>query len=259
MATDAIRHVRVRRALVIPVLAVGALLASCGSSSSSSNTTSTTGAPTTGSGSTSSGGSSSELQTFGGTIKAAKSATFKAVYTSTSSGSGPQTITLAQAPPKQSFSTTDSSGSTSTLLNTGTGTYVCDSSSSAPPTCTSMTGLGGAGALSSIISVYNGTSALTAIQGWQSIAAAHLTGVSLTFTKDTIAGQAVRCANWKYQGSSTTYCVTDSGVLAKVSTSGGPTSSSSSGFELTSFTTSPPASDFELPAGATVVTIPNVP
>ncbi len=245
------QHIRVRWALVVPLVAAGTLAAGCGGSSSSSTTTTS---PSSTSGA---GGSSNQLKSLGGSIAAAKNATFKAVYTSTSSGGGTQTITLEQSPPKQVFSTTDSSGNVSTLLNTGTGTYACDSSSGSTPTCTSMAAAGGSGALSALIGVYNGSAALSVINGWESIVAAHLTGVSLTFSNTTLAGQAVRCAKWSYQGSTATYCVTTGGVLAKVETSGGGSSSAgSSNFELTSFTTSPPASDFELPAGATVVTIP---
>jgi hypothetical protein len=252
MVTIRDRAVRVRWVLVLPLMALGLGLAACGGSSSSSTTTTsaTSSTPTT------SGGSANQLQTFGGTIKAAKNATFKAVYTSTSSSGGTETITLEQSPPKQAFSTTDSSGTVSTLLNTGTATYACTTDQGGTPTCTSMASSGGAGALSSLIGIYNGSTALSAIQGWQTIVASHMTGVSLTFTNTTIAGQPVRCANWKYQGSSATYCVTDKGVLAKVVSTDSSGSASSSGFELTSFTTSPPASDFELPPGATVVTIP---
>ncbi len=249
-----VTKVRVRWVLITPLVAAGVFMAGCSGSSTSSTTATTA---TTGSTTAPTGGSSDRLKSFGGTIKAAKNATFKAVYSSRSSGGSPETITLEQSPPKQSFSTTDSSGNVSTLLNTGTATYACDSSQGGTPTCTSMSSAGGAGALTSLIDVYNGSSALTAINGWQSLVAAHLTGVSLTFSNTTIAGQAVRCANWRYQGSSTSYCVTGGGVLAKVETSGGSSSSSgNSSFELTSFTTSPPASDFDLPAGATIVEIP---
>ena len=48
------------------------------------------------------------------------------------------------------------------------------------------------------------------------------------------------------------YCVTDSGILAYAASAG-------STFELTSFTSSPAASDFALPAGATVITVPSIP
>ena len=246
------RSIRARWALAAAVVATGSLAAGCGGSSTSS--TSTTASPNSTSGA---GDTSTRLNALGGSIEAAKNATFKAVYTSTSSGGGTQTVTLEQAPPKQVFSTTDGSGNVSTLLNTGTATYACSASPDSAPTCTSMAAAGGAGALSSLIGVYNGSAALSVIKGWQSIVAAHLTGVSLTFSNTTLAGQPVRCAKWSYQGSDATYCVTDAGVLAKVATSGGSGSSaSSSNFELTSFTTSPPASDFELPAGATVVTVP---
>jgi hypothetical protein len=246
------RPVRARWALGVAAVAAGTLAAGCGGSSTSPSSTAAATGSTSGA-----GGTSSQLKSLGGTIEAAKNATFKAVYTSTSSGAGTETVTLEQSPPKQVFSTTDSSGSISTLLNTGTATYACSASPDSAPTCTSMAAAGGAGALSALIGVYNGSAALSVINGWQSIVAAHLTGVSLTFSNATVAGQPVRCAKWSYQGSDATYCVTGAGVLAKVATSGGGSSSASrSNFELTSFTTSPPASDFELPAGATVVTVP---
>ena len=251
MTEDDHRATRVRWRLVTPLLAVGLVLADGGGSSSSSTTTGAhASAPT------SSGGSSTELQTFGGTIKAAENATFQAVYTSTSSSGGTQTITLEQSPPKRAFTTTDSSGSVSTLLTTGSATYACTTDPGGTPTCTSMSSSTGAGARSSLIGIYNGSTALAAIEGWQTVVAAHVSGVPLTFTDTTIAGQPVRCANWRYQGSSATYCVTDTGAPTEVVTTDGSASASGSGFELTSFTTAPPASDFAVPAGATVVTIP---
>lgn len=247
------RAARVRWVLVTPLVAAGLLMAGCGGSSSTSTTGATSATSST---PTTTGGSPNQLQDFGGSIKAAKNASFKAVYTSTSSSGGAETITLEQSPPKQAFTTTDSSGAVSTILNTGTATYACTTDSGGTPNCTSMSSAGGAGALPSLIGIYNGSTALAAIQGWQTVVAAHLTGVSLTFTNTTIAGQPVRCANWRYQGSSTTYCVTNKGVLAKVTSTDSSGSSGNAGFELTSFTASPPASDFELPANATVVTVP---
>ena len=126
------RRIRMHWAAAVPLVAAGLLMAGCGGSSTSSSTSTASSGPTT------TGGSSSQLKSFGSSIESAKNATFKAVYTSTSSGGGTETITLAQSPPKQVFSTTDSSGSTSTLLNTGTATYSCDGSSGATPTCLSL-------------------------------------------------------------------------------------------------------------------------
>jgi hypothetical protein len=45
------------------------------------------------------------------------------------------------------------------------------------------------------------------------------------------------------------YCVTDSGILAYGASAGNT-------FELTSYSPAPPDSDFTLPPGATVVTLP---
>jgi len=245
-------HIPSRRGRLLaaaPILLSGALLlAACGGGSSKPSTSATTVSggttATTAAGGTSGGNTASELQAFGSNVKSASNATFKAVYTATSDGST-QTITLEQAPPKQLFMTSGGSSGTSEFLNTGTTTYECSSG-----TCTNLGSSGLGGALSSIIDLYNGTTALTTLDGWESIVAAHVAGVSLSFSNDTIAGQSVKCADWSYQGQSDTYCVTSSGVLAKVASSG-------SSFELTSFSTSAPGSDFAVPAGSTTQTLPS--
>lgn len=253
-------HSRMRGLFVIaPLLLLGATgLGACSSSSTGSSSTTASGSAktaTTGSGG-SAASAAAQLKDLSSSVKSAQKATFKAVYTSTSNGTT-QTITLEQAPPKQLFSTTGGSQGTTELLNTGTTTYTCTSDASGATTCTSLGGTIGAGALSGIIGIYNGTAALTAMSSWESIAAAHVAGASLALSSGTIAGQPVKCAKWSYQGASTNYCVTTSGVLAKVETSGGSgTSGSGSNFVLTSFTTSVPDSDFALPQGATVVTMP---
>jgi hypothetical protein len=97
--------------------------------------------------------------------------------------------------------------------------------------------------------------ARTVFDGWRSDLAARVTGVSLTFTSELIGGQPSTCANRSRSGETATYCVTSSGVLAKVETSGGSSGSGTS-FQLTSYSSSPPASAFAVPQGATVVTFP---
>jgi hypothetical protein len=89
----------------------------------------------------------------------------------------------------------------------------------------------------------------------ETVVESHVSGASLTFTDETIAGQASTCAHWSYHGDQATYCVTSTGVLAKVGSSGG--SSGGQSFVLTSYTSSPPASSFAIPQGATVVTVPS--
>jgi hypothetical protein len=244
---------RVERAVGVGVaaLAGASLLAACGSSSSSTTTTGASGSTAT----TASGSSdaSSKLGALTGNVKAAQKSTFEAVYTSTSGGST-STITLAQSPPKQLFSTTDASGSTTSLVNTGSTTYSCTADSGGSATCTGIGGGLAGSALTSLIGVYNGSAALSVLKAWQSSIAAHVAGVSLAFSDETIAGQHATCAHWSHGGDQTTYCVTSAGVLARVQSSSG--SSGGQNFELTSYTTSPPASAFTIPQNATIVTIP---
>ncbi len=240
---------RLRRASLLALLCTAGLgLAAC-SSSSSSSTTTTSG--TVGS-SGSNASSASQLQDLSASVKAAQKSSFKAVYTSTTGGST-TTYTLEQAPPKQLFSSSGGSQGSAELLNTGTATYTCFANSSSGTTCTSL-GSTGSNALSGILDIYDGSAELSAMTSWQALVAAHTVGASLTLSSDTIAGQPVKCAKWVYQGSTTTYCVTTGGVLAKVATSGG--TGNSTNFALISYSSSAPDSDFAVPANATVVTLP---
>ena len=83
---------------------------------------------------------------------------------------------------------------------------------------------------------------------------AALAGLSVTFSDQTFAGQASKCVNWAYQGQSAKYCVTNSGILAFA---GGARTSGAGSFELSEYSTNVPDGDFNLPAGATVETIPS--
>jgi len=245
--------VRRTMSLGLAALTGAALLAACGSSSSTATTATTGGSGTTATTGSGSDSVSSRLDALAGNVAAAQKSTFQAVYTSTAGGST-STVTLAQSPPKQSFSTANGSGSTTSLINTGTTTYSCATGSGGASTCTSIGGGLASSALTGLINVYNGSAALSVLKVWQSSLAAHLAGVSLTFTEETIAGQPSTCAHWSQSGDDATYCVTSTGVLARVESSGG--SSGGQNFELTSYTTSPPASAFAVPQGATVVTLP---
>ncbi len=187
-------------------------------------------------------------------MRSSQKTSFQAVYTS-SSGGTTSTVTLAQSPPKQSFAITGASGSTTSLINTGTTTYSCTSGRGGATTCTSIGGGLAGSALTGLLNVYNGTAALTVMNAWKSSLAAHVSGVSLTFSDETIAGQSATCAQWSQNGNDATYCVTSTGVLAKVESSG--SGSGGQSFELTSYTNSPPASAFTTPVGATVVTLPS--
>jgi hypothetical protein len=129
------------------------------------------------------------------------------------------------------------------LLNDGTNSYFCGSSQ-----CVEEKG---ANPLGSILDLYNGQAFLSSVQAYESSAALKAAGVTLTFSTATYGGQASKCVNVSATSGKSEWCVgTSSGILTYWSSSG-------NSFTLTSFSNSPPASDFVLPAGTTVVTIPS--
>ena len=68
----------------------------------------------------------------------------------------------------------------------------------------------------------------------------------------TFAGQPSTCVSVSVRGRGGKYCVTKQGILSY----SGSASNSSSYFELTKYSSRPPASLFSLPAGATTATLP---
>jgi hypothetical protein len=177
--------------------------------------------------------------------KAASKETFRLTYTSSGSGSSSK-VTLEQKPPKQLFLS-----GTGEVLFDGKKTYYCSTDSSAP-TCIIYSSAG-ASPLAGMMEVYSATPYLTVMQGWQEIIAARLAGFRISFSNAKFAGQPSTCVTWSYHGSSAKYCVTNKGILAYV---GGSGSGSSSSFELTAFSTHVRDSDFKLPRGAKITSIP---
>jgi hypothetical protein len=238
-------------ATLIGLLLTGVVLAACSSSPSSSATTTTgasSGTTATTSSSSSGGGSSdaSKIQSLSSSVQAGQHATFKAVYTTHSATAASQTITIEQMPPKSVFGTTSGS-----VINDGTHTYFC-SSSGGTSQCVSESATAGSNPLKSITALFDPATILSEFQAAQSAAAAHSLGYSFAFSSETYAGVPTKCVNFTHAAESVKYCVTDSGILAYASSAGNT-------FELTNFTSSPAASDFSLPAGATVITVPSIP
>jgi hypothetical protein len=174
-------------------------------------------------------------------VQAAEKTTFKAVYTITGAGAeSNQTVTIEQSPPKSLFSTSNGSD-----INTGTTSYFCSTASGAA-TCYSTTT---SNPLASLAALFSPATALTELKAAQTEAAARAAGYSASFSTQSFAGQSSTCASFATAGQSVKYCVTKQGVLAY-------SGSGASSFTLTSYSSSVPASDFALPSGATVVTIP---
>jgi hypothetical protein len=197
--------------------------------------------------STTSGSNSSaaKLAAIAAAVKKESKASFKLTYTTTSS-SGKTMITLEQSPPKQRFV----SGSSEFLFD-GNSMYICEIGAH-PGTCMKYP-KGATNPMSAMMGIYTGSTALSAISSWRSMVSSGVMGYHVSYSTETFAGQSAQCVNWSYHGDSAKYCVTESGVLAYA---GGTGANSSGSFELTSFSSSAPASDFALPKGATMTNMP---
>jgi hypothetical protein len=225
------------------VLACGAVLAACGSSSpsaappssttSSSSTTTTT---TSGSGSL-----SGDLAKFSSLSTAESGATFQATYTYTSGGPV-QTMTFAQSPPKAMFK--DSAGGL--VVETGTAGYYCGSG-----TCYKTTTA--TDPLASLFYLFDGKTFYASVAEYR-LTAAYLAahGYTFSFSTASYAGQASQCITVTQTtgtGKTVTSCVASNGLMTSVH-------AGKDSFTLTSFTSSPPSSDFALPPGAKVTSLP---
>jgi outer membrane lipoprotein-sorting protein len=188
-----------------------------------------------------SGATAKQLKSLTSSLGKAEKRTFKAVYTITANGTN-QSVTIEQQPPKSRYSF----GSSGSIIDTGTATYFC-STSGGQVTCIPESS--GSNPLSSLLDLFSPATVQTSLQSAEAQLAAKAHGYTVSFSKGTFAGQASKCAKVSGPSGSGKYCVTNAGILASLT-------SSSGGFTLTSYSGSVPSSDFSLPPGATVVTLP---
>ncbi|MGH9125914.1 MAG: hypothetical protein ACRDZ8_14480 [Acidimicrobiales bacterium] len=231
------------------VVVVLAMAAGCGSSSpkttgtTAAGTSATTGSSeTTGSSGTTGSGTNESLGSLAQEIQGGAHTVFKAVYTYSGSGSSGMTVTIEQDPPKSVFK-----ASGGEVLATGSTTYYCSLTGTA--TCVSTGSTGGVNPLAAITQLFSPTAALNAIQEAESEAAAHTAGFSQSFSTQSFGGLSADCVTLTSASQTGKYCVTKSGILAYEGTS-------TASFQLTSYTSNPSPSDFALPAGATVQSVP---
>jgi hypothetical protein len=219
------------------------------------------------------------LQNLSNELNKAKHVTYYAQYKNVSGGQT-TTITIAQSPPKSLFSSADGS----LAVDTGKATYFC-SANSGNSGSTGNTGTGNSGSGNSGNSGNTGSTTTTTktksteqcysekganpLLGTEALfSGAALTGVFAQAEESAIAralgihvstssgnygGQSATCVTVTRKGQGAKYCVTPQGILAYESTG------KSNYFELTKYSSHPPPSLFQLPAGATTVTIPSVP
>lgn len=216
-------------------------------------------------------------------INRAKKLTYLAQYTSFSDGQT-TTVTIAQSPPKSLFTT--SSGS---VINNGKTTYYCSTGStssgnsgntgstsnsgnsgnsgnpgsSSTATTTSKAGtetclsVKGSNPLLGLENAFGPATTLSALAEAKQGLVSRFLGIKVSSSTVTFAGQPSTCVSVSVRGRGGKYCVTKQGILSYSGSSNSANSSNSSNyFELTKYSSSPPASLFSLPAGATTATVP---
>ena len=184
--------------------------------------------------------SSKQLKALTNSLNKGNKLTYQATYTSVQ-GTQTQTVTIAQSPPKSNF--TAGSGS---AISDGKTTYYC-STSDGKQQCLSI---GGSNPLLGLEDLFSPSVAIGAFSEARQGLASRLLGIKTSVSSATFAGQPSTCVTVTVHGKAGKYCVTNHGILAYAGTS------STQNFTLTKYSSSPPASLFSLPAGATQVTLP---
>jgi hypothetical protein len=205
-------------------------------------------------------GNKATMSAFTTKMKASEDTTFEVTYVTT--GGSPATIVYAVKPPK-GISYTDTPTATSSnsdpaanldLISNSTGEYSCT------PPATGSTGYScdmlapvTAAVQNELFAFYTPSHWVTFLQDFS--LAAGFAGDKVTKSTMTVNGFSMDCVDFQASGvaGTSTICTTSQGILGYVKVA-----SDSTSFEITKFSTSPPDSLFQLPAGAkiTTVTIP---
>jgi outer membrane lipoprotein-sorting protein len=189
----------------------------------------------------------SQLAALGGNIK---QATGKVTYTSTDSSGTTSTITFYSKPPNSRFDSTSADGSTTAYIQTPQTTYICSSDAAQQnQTCLAQPGTGTGSAGLGLFGSFFSPALVDALT-----AAAQAQGIEIKKTSETIAGTDASCFEGTFNGSTEKFCFSGDGVMLAEQTTD---SSGTTGLTATAFSTSVSDSDFQPPYPVT--TIPVIP
>jgi len=194
----------------------------------------------------------SALNSFTSKVKTGDATSYDVTYETT--GSSPSTIEYAAQPPNEfAYDASASGGGGDRIIQNSTGEYVCSqgSSSGSAWTCLKVPSTD-AGNYEGMFQFYTGAYWIGILQAYSTVAG--IEGVKIKSKSMTVNGFKMQCivvSGGQGNSGTSTYCVTDQGILGYVSSSG-----NSSDFEIKSYSSSPSSSLFQVPAGATITTIP---
>jgi hypothetical protein len=196
-------------------------------------------------------GNKATIDAFTTKVQSGAAATFEATYVTT--GSSPTTIVYAVQPLKGlAFKETPTGGNSSVdVIVNPSGEYSCSpptAGAGAPWSCRKL-GTADAATENKIFEIYTPAHWTTFLKDFS--LAAGLAGDKVTSSSMTVNGFAMQCVDLTAPGipGISTICTTAQDILGYVKVASDATS-----FEITSYSASPSASLFELPAGAQITT-----
>jgi hypothetical protein len=203
-------------------------------------------------------GNEATIDAFSTKLQSGTATTFEATYVTT--GSAPATIVYAVQPPRGvAFDDTPTGGSGDTtpvhIVVNSSGEFACSQPSitGGPWTCDKL-GTADAATENKIFDFYTPAHWVNFLRDFSLVAG--LAGDKVSSSTMTVNGFAMNCVDLRAPGvaGTSTICTTAQGILGYVNVA-----SDSVSFEIVKFSTSPPATLFALPPGATVTTTPTTP
>ncbi len=194
-------------------------------------------------------GNKSTIDAFTSKVQSGESSTFEATYMTT--GSSPATVVYAVQPPnKVSFTITPTAGggAATDLVVNQSGEYSCTPPSGSTSTWScQMLDSGSAATQNQIIDFYTPSHWITFLKDFS--LAAGIAGDHVTSSTMTVNGFNMQCVDFIAPGvtGTSTICTTPQNILGYVKVA-----SDSTSFEITNYSSSPAASLFETPPGATI-------
>jgi hypothetical protein len=200
-------------------------------------------------------GNRATIDSFTKGMQSSETATFEATYVTT--GKSPTTVVYAVQPPKGlAFTDTPSNGKADgvgrvDIVANATGEYLCTppSGSQSATQCERASAVNAA-TENKVFAFYTPAHWVAFLKGFS--LAAGFAGDKVSSSTKTLNGYSMQCVDFVAAGvkGTSTICTAAQGILGYVKVAQDNTS-----FELKSYSASPPASLFQLPAGAKVTTV----
>jgi hypothetical protein len=197
-------------------------------------------------------GNKATIDSFNQSLQSTTNAPFEATYVTT--GSSPATVVYAVDPSSGGLAfhetQTGSDASNVQVIVNSSGEYLCNQSGSAGAWSCRKLSQADAATQNKIFDLYTPSHWITFLKGVSLVAG--LAGDKVTTSTKSLNGFDMQCVDLVAKGVSgtSTICSTTQGILGYVSVA-----SDSTSFQITSYSSSPSSSLFQLPPGATVTTL----